>query len=75
MKDDPLNRTKVLRGTELPQAKLTEEKVIEIRYAIAKREAYRKIARTLTNENLAKKYGVHVRTIERISADESWTHV
>ena len=75
MKDDPLNRTKVLRGTELPQAKLTEEKVIEIRQSIAKREWYRKIARTLTNENLAKTYGVHVRTIERISADESWTHV
>lgn len=64
------------RGNELPQAKLTPELVAEIRSARRQREALRKhIAENLSNEALAKKLGVHVRTIEKAITNESWSHL
>lgn len=66
----------VLRGEELPQAKLNAELVQEIRSARRQREALRKhIADNLSNEALAKKYGVHVRTIEKAITNETWSHL
>ena len=75
MIDDPLNRTKVLRGSQLPQAKLTEADVLLIRQLIEHREDLRRQAAELTAKKIAEKFGVHVRTIDRISIGESWGHV
>ncbi len=64
------------RGQELPQAKLTPELVAEIRSARRQREALRQhIAENLSNEALAKKLGVHVRTIEKAITNETWSHL
>lgn len=75
MIDNPMNRLSVKRGSALPHAKLNETKVAEILATIERREAIKKELRTLTNTNLAKRYGVHNRTIDRISASETWGHV
>lgn len=64
------------RGEELPQSKLTAELVAEIRSARRQREALRDhIRNNLSNEALAKKLGVHVRTIEKAITNESWSHL
>ncbi len=64
------------RGAELPQSKLTPELVAEIRSARRQREALRDhIRNNLSNEALAKKLGVHVRTIEKAITNESWSHL
>ena len=64
------------RGQELPQTKLLDLDVVEIRSAMRQRENLRKhIKENLSNEALAKKHGVHVRTIEKISTYESWGHI
>ena len=75
MVDNPLNRLKVKRGSQLPWAKLDESQVSEIRETIERREALKRELREMTNANIAKRYGVHNRTIDRISAGESWIHV
>lgn len=64
------------RGEELPQSKLTPELVAEIRSARRQREKLRRyIADNLSNEALAKKLGVHVRTIEKAITNETWSHL
>jgi len=64
------------RGQELPQAKLLDLDVIGIRSAMRQRENLRKhIKEHLSNEALAMKHGVHVRTIEKISTYETWGHI
>lgn len=75
MKDDPLNRLKVKRGSQLPHARLDEIKVAEILRIFAQREKLKQQLRSMTNTEIARKYGVHYRTIDRISAGESWGHV
>ena len=66
----------VKRGAELPQSKLTPELVAEIRSARKQRDALRQhIADNLTNEALAKRLGVHVRTIEKAITHETWSHL
>lgn len=76
MIDDPLNRLKVKRGTSLPQAKLNEKLVARIR---AEYSASRDIIQYLTQgysaKSLAKKYGVHERTMENVLRGETWSHV
>lgn len=65
-----------LRGEQLPHAKLKETDIEDIRSAARQRENLRAhIKNTLTNEALAKKYGVHVRTIDRVTSNNSWWHV
>jgi len=59
----------------LPHAKLTEDDVKMIRELMAEREYHRRQASHLTNAKIAEKYGVHQRTIDRISAGENWGHV
>lgn len=55
------------RGMALPQTRLTPENVKEIRHAKWKREDLRQyITEELSNEALAAKFGVHVRSIERV---------
>ena len=75
MIDDPLNRTKVKRGSELPWAKLNEDDVVLIRKLIVEREMLKAKARELTNAKIAEKFGVHVRTIDKISIGEIWGYV
>ena len=75
MKDDPLNRTKVLRGSDLPQAKLDESDVLLIRQIVEERERTKQKLRHVTNAAIARKFGVHIRTIDRIATGESWGHV
>ena len=75
MIDDPLNRLNVLRGSALPQSKLTEEKVREIWQIVARRNALKAELSGMTNQAIANRYGVHIRTIDRVTALESWGHV
>ena len=75
MVDNPLNRTKAKRGTELPHAKLNEKLIKKIRKVVSERERLKVVLRSMTNSAIAKQYQVHVRTIDRITAGENWTHV
>ncbi len=54
------------RGEELPQTKLDRAMLDDIKSAIKQRESLRQyISNNLSNEGLARRFGVHVRTIER----------
>ena len=76
MIDDPLNRLKVKRGSELPQAKLTEDQVRQLLRLAAKRRRVRQaVTQRLGNRALARRFGVSVSTVERILAGETWSHV
>lgn len=67
---------RALRGTDLPQARFTNDDVLEIRSAIVQRENLRQyIKNNLSNEALAAKFSVHYRTIERIIQRETWVHL
>lgn len=58
-------RATAKRGTDLPHARLTPEKVRAIRI-----NRHGKTAKELATE-----HGVHYRTIEKVRAGETWTHV
>lgn len=75
MVDDPLNRNKVLRGSQLTHSKLDENDVRNIRELIAYRENLKSEASALSNRKIAEKFGVHNRTIDRIASGENWGHV
>ena len=75
MKDDAMNRLKVKRGQDLPHAKLTDDDVKMIREMIEHREELKRQASELTAAKIAEKFGVHVRTIDRVSTGENWGHV
>ena len=75
MIDDPLNRNKVKRGMDLPQSRLTDDDVRNIRSLIEHRADLLNQAKQLTNKKIAEMYGVHFRTIDRISTGETWGHV
>ena len=61
------------RGQELPQTKLLDMDVISIRSAARQRDSLRKHIRdNLSNAALAKQYGVHIRTIEKVL--QHYTH-
>ena len=76
MIDDPLNRLKVKRGTQLPQAKLNESTVRLARqeYENARQEIQR-IHREYSIKGLAKKYGVSPTTMEKALSGATWSHV
>lgn len=64
------------RGQELTQTKLQDEDVISIRSAVKQRDNLRKYIReNLSNEAMAKKFGVHVRTVEKCISYESFGHI
>lgn len=66
----------VKRGLDLPHTKLAPRDIVAIRQAVARREELRKMINdTLSNEALAKTYGVSCRTIERAIAYETHGHV
>ena len=76
MIDDPLNRLKVKRGSELPWAKLTED---DVRFCRELHEqGWRQVRQAYeycTANALAEKMGVHVRTMEKALSGVSWGHV
>ncbi len=61
----------IKRGTELPQTKLDQD-APEARYSPRRqRDALRKhIAEKLSNGALAKQFGVHISTVERVLQHE-----
>lgn len=64
------------RGMDLPYAKLTDDDVHAIKSAARQRDGLRKHIRdNLSNEALAIKFGVHVRTIEKIMQGYIWAHL
>jgi hypothetical protein len=64
------------RGSDLPQTKLLPLDVGNIRSAQRQREKLRQyIADNLSNEALAKAYGVHYRTIEKVLSRETASHI
>ena len=66
----------VKRGEELPQSKMSDDDIQAIRSAAKQRENMRKyIKDNLSNEALARQFGVHNRTIEKILSFETWRHV
>ena len=75
MIDDPLNRLKVKRGSELPHAKLDEAKIEYIHSVVAKRNALRATLAKMTNKALAQELDVHERTVDKVVAGYSWGHV
>lgn len=64
------------RGNELPQTKLMAIDIVTIRSAARQRQALLKhIRENLSNEAVAKQFGVHVRTIEKVLSRETGSHV
>ena len=64
------------RGQDLPQTKLLDLEVVAIKSAARQREKLRQhIADNLSNKALAKQYGVSLRTIERLTQHETWSHI
>lgn len=77
-RDEYLLRARELapRGQDLPHAKLLDLDVLAIRSAARQRESLRQHIRdNLSNEALARKFGVHVRTVEKVLSAESWSHI
>lgn len=76
MIDDPLNRLKVKRGSDLPQSKLNETLVRKIRedYETARAEIKR-LQTEYSSKGLAKRYGVHHRTMDKVLSGETWSHI
>ena len=64
------------RGFDLPQTKIPPLAVIAIREAARKREQMRaEITAKYSNAALAKEWGVHPRTIEKILSYETGKHI
>ena len=76
LKNDPLHFLKFKRGEELPQSKMNEDSVREARKIYSEsREAIKKLNEEFSIKGLAKRYGVHVRTMEKILSGETWSHI
>lgn len=64
------------RGQDLPHAKLLDLDVITIRSAKKQREALLKhIRENLSNAALARQFGVHEKTVEKVMSRETWNHL
>jgi len=61
---DRNSRARQARGTSLPQAKLTEDQVLEIR-----------AIRGMSQRAIAERYGVNHRSINHIINRKRWTHI
>lgn len=76
MIDDPLNSIKVKRGDELPHSKLNEKLVRQIRSEYQQaREEILFLQKNYSAKALAKKYGVHHCTMEKMLCGITWGHV
>lgn len=66
----------VKRGMDLPQTKLPPKAIKMIREAAVIREKMRKeITEKYSNAALAKQWGVHPRTIEKVLSYETGKHI
>lgn len=63
------------KGSELTWAKLTEPDVKIILDCVDERNRLREEANRLSNKSLAEKFGVHIRTIDKVMSGETWGHV
>jgi len=64
----------IRRGSQLTWSKLTEEDVALIRAMVEEREEMKQKLRNVTNAKIAEKFGVHIRTIDRITQGRGWSH-
>ncbi|NHR08375.1 hypothetical protein HA052_24595 [Chromobacterium haemolyticum] len=63
-------------GTELPQAKADEAVVARIRRLHARKQRLiERLNRDYSAAGLARRFGLHVRTVEKMLRRESWAHV
>lgn len=70
------SRQNALRGQELSHSKLLEMDVVDIRSAHRQRlKLLAYIKANLSNEALATKHNVSMRTIEKVVVYETWVHV
>ena len=77
-RDEYLQRSTefVARGQALPQAKLLDMDVIDIRSTKRQRDRLlTHIREHLSNQALCTQYGIHPRTLEKILARETWSHL
>lgn len=66
------SREIAVRGERLPQSKLTDEMVKQIREGHQQaREHYAQ----WTAKGIAKRLGLHYRTVEKVLSYETWRHV
>lgn len=63
------------RGEAHGHAKMTEEKVLEIRRKLRLRDFHRRRAAELSIPVLAFEYGVHEDTVRKIERRETWSHL
>lgn len=76
MIDNPLNRLDVRRGSELPQARLDDEKVRKARRDYERARALiRRLQAQYSVQGLADKYGVHRATMEKALSGVTWSHL
>lgn len=75
MIDNCMNRLKARCGSQITHAKLDEDKVRLILSAVEKRNNLKAQLAKLSNQALADDLGVHVRTVDRVTAGENWGHV
>lgn len=69
-------RLYALHGTELPQAKADEAVVTKIRRLHARKQRLiERLNRDYSAAGLARRFGLHVRTVEKMLRRESWAHV
>lgn len=65
-----------LRGEQLPQSKLTADSVREARKLHREAlQSVRELQEEYSAKGLAKRYGVHYRTMEKALSRETWSHV
>ncbi len=70
------NRITAKRGMELSWTKLPPAAIADIRSAAVERDRLRKeITDRLSNKALAKKWGVHHRTVEKVLSYETARHL
>lgn len=76
MIDDPLNKLKVKRGSQLTQSKLDEAKVIKIRKEYAHGKfLIQSLQSQYSIKGMARRYGVAPSTMEKVLACNTWTHI
>lgn len=66
---------RIIRGTDHPLSKLTEDDVRLILAAVDERERLRAEANRLSNKSLAQRICVSLRTVDRITQAKGWKHV
>ena len=64
-----------MKGSNHYNSKLTEQDVLDIREIVEQRETLRQKLKTMTNKALSEKYGVHERTIDKVTNFYTWGHI